>query len=181
MVMMKVSSSLIRNTFKACCTRQQRFLFSTSSGFDKIGVVGLGLMGHGICQVSASSGIHSEVVAYEKEQKFLDSGKDRILKSLDKLVSKEKITQQKADDILKTITFTTDVGMLSDTDFIVEAVIENMDLKQELYENLGNLCKPETIFASNTSSLSSTEMSMFSGRTDRFVGVHFFNPAPVTA
>ncbi len=65
---------------------------------------------------------------------------------------------------------------LADTDFIVEAVIENMDLKQKLYENLGTLCKPETIFASNTSSLSITEMAQFSGRPQNFVGVHFFNP-----
>lgn len=181
-MMGKTSSVLMRRTLKAFSAGQlQRRLLSSASsaGFDKIGVVGLGLMGHGICQVSATSGIHSEVIAYEKEQKFLDSGKDRILKSLDKLVSKEKITQQRADDVVSCITFTTDAAALSDTDFVVEAVIENMDLKKELYENLGQLCKPETIFASNTSSLSITEMSMFSGRTDRFVGVHFFNPVQI--
>ena len=155
---------------------QRRALSSTSSSFDTIGVVGLGLMGHGICQVAAASGIHSSVVAFEKEQRFLDSGKDRIIKSIEKLVSKDKITQEKADQTLASITWTTDMDALKNTDFIVEAVIENMDLKRDLYSTLGSVCKPETIFASNTSSLSITEMSAFSGREDRFVGVHFFNP-----
>ena len=149
---------------------------SPLSSFDTIGVVGLGLMGHGICQVSAASGVHNSVVAFEKEQKFLDSGRDRILKSIDKLVSKEKISQETADATLNRITWTTDMDALKNTDFIVEAVIENMDLKQELYTELGKLCKPETIFASNTSSLSIAEMAAFSGREDKFVGVHFFNP-----
>merc|ERR1719263_1714043 len=109
-------------------------------------------MGHGICQVSAASGAHqSGVVAFEKEQKFLDAGKDRILKSIEKLVQKEKMTQEKADATMESITFTTDMDALADADFIVEAVIENMDLKKDLYTDLGKLCKPETIFASNTS------------------------------
>lgn len=149
------------------------------SSFDSIGVIGLGLMGHGVCQVAAASGVHSSVVAFEKEQKFLDAGKDRILKSVDKLVSKERLTQEQADKMMSTITWTTDMDALKDTDFIIEAVIENMDLKQELYTDLGKLCKPETIFASNTSSLSISEMAAFSGREDRFVGVHFFNPVQI--
>jgi 3-hydroxyacyl-CoA dehydrogenase len=158
---------------------QQRRSLSSASGFDTVGVVGLGLMGHGICQVAAASGAHSSVVAYEQEQRFLDSGKDRIMKSIDKLVAREKITQDKADGILNCITFTTDMDALKDTDFVVEAVIENMDLKRDLYTGLGELCKPETIFASNTSSLSITEMSHFSGREDKFIGIHFFNPVQI--
>jgi len=133
-------------------------------------------MGHGICQVAAASGIHSSVVAFEKEQRFLDSGKDRIIKSIDKLVAKDKMTSERAEQTLSSITWTTDIDALKNMDFIVEAVIENIDLKRDLYTNLGTLCKPETIFASNTSSLSITEMSTFSGREDKFVGVHFFNP-----
>ena len=152
---------------------------SSASSFDKVGVVGLGLMGHGICQVAAASGAHESVIAYEAEQQFLDSGKDRIMKSIDKLVQKEKITSEKAAATLDSITFTTDIGALKDTDFIVEAVIENMDLKKDLYTNLGNICKPETIFASNTSSLSITDMAAFSGREENFVGVHFFNPVQI--
>lgn len=152
---------------------------SSASGFDKVGVVGLGLMGHGICQVTAASGAHKDVIAFEKEQKFLDSGKDRIMKSIEKLVVREKMTQEQADQTLDSITFTTDMDALKDADFIVEAVIENMDLKRELYTGLGEICKPESIFASNTSSLSITEMSDFSGRQDKFVGVHFFNPVQI--
>jgi len=151
----------------------------SSSTFDKVGVIGLGLMGHGICQVSATSGVHSSVIAFEPEQKFLDSGKSRIEKSISKLVSKGKMTQEDADAALGRITFTTDMSLLSDADFLVEAVIENMDLKRDLYTSLGNTCDPKTIFASNTSSLSITEMAQFSGRTDRFVGVHFFNPVQI--
>jgi 3-hydroxyacyl-CoA dehydrogenase len=133
-------------------------------------------MGHGICQVAATSGIHSQVVAFEQEQRFLDSGKDRILKSIDKLVEKEKMSSESAEMALGKIEFTTDAGALKDVDFVVEAVVENIDLKRALYTTLDDLCKPETVFASNTSSLSIGEMAGFSNRPDRFLGVHFFNP-----
>jgi 3-hydroxyacyl-CoA dehydrogenase len=136
-------------------------------------------MGHGIVQVAASSGVHSKIVAFEPEKRFLDSGKNRIEDSISKLVKKEKISSSDADKILSRIDFTTDIGELADVDFIVEAVIENMDLKMDLYTKLGAICKPETIFASNTSSLSITEMSQFSGRPQNFVGVHFFNPVQI--
>lgn len=136
-------------------------------------------MGHGICQVAAQSGIHEQVIAFEQEQKFLDSGKARIEGSIAKLVAKEKITQEEADAALGRIVYTTDMVDLANTDFIVEAVIENLDLKRDLYENLGVVCKPETIFASNTSSLSITEMAHFSGRPWNFVGIHFFNPVQI--
>jgi 3-hydroxyacyl-CoA dehydrogenase len=152
---------------------------AVSSPFDKVGVIGLGLMGHGICQVSAASGVHASVIAYEPEQRFLDAGKERIEKSISKLVTKQKLKQEDADKTLASIHFTTDMNALKDADLIVEAVIENMNLKRDLYSNLGNICQPETIFASNTSSLSITEMSEFSGRQDKFVGVHFFNPVQI--
>jgi 3-hydroxyacyl-CoA dehydrogenase len=152
-------------------------LSTASSGFEKVGVIGLGLMGHGICQVAAASGIHSKgIIAYEPEQRFLDGGKARIEQSLAKLVNKGKLSQNDADKTLSAITFTTDMHRLSDTDMVVEAVIENMDLKQDIYNNLGKICEKKTIFASNTSGLSITEMAQFSGRVDRFLGVHFFNP-----
>lgn len=134
-------------------------------------------MGHGICQVAATQ---TPVVAFEPQQEFLDKGRDRIEKSIAKLVSKGKLTQEAADETLgERINFTTDMSELSDTDFIVEAVIENMDLKQDLYQNLGQLCQPSTIFASNTSSLSISEMAAFSARPKNFVGVHFFNPVQI--
>lgn len=150
---------------------------SAASGFDKIAVIGLGLMGHGICQVSAMSGAHSSIVAYEAEQRFLDKGKERIENSLKKLAAKGKISD--ADAILQKIHFTTDPSSLANVDFICEAVIENLDLKKDLYQTLSKVCKPDCIFASNTSSLSITQMAEASDRPDKFVGVHFFNPVQI--
>jgi len=150
------------------------------STFDKVGVVGLGLMGHGICQVAAASGAHSSVVAFEAESQYLDRGRERIEASVGKLLKKGKITLEKADETLGCITYTTDPSDLSNVDMVVEAVIEDMDLKKDLYGNaLGKICKPEAIFASNTSSLSITEMAEISGRPENFVGVHFFNPVQI--
>lgn len=153
--------------------------YQSTSTFDKVGVVGLGLMGHGVCQVAAASGVHSSVIAYEPEQKFLDLGRDRIESSITKMVSKGKLTQEDADKTMSTIHYTTNISDLADADFVVEAVIESIDLKRDIYTALGATCKPETIFASNTSSLSIAEMAQFSGRTDKFVGVHFFNPVVI--
>jgi len=152
-------------------------LMSTSSSFDKVAVIGLGLMGHGICQVAAMAGIHSSIVAFESEVRFLDKGKERIENSLKKLAAKGKISD--ADEVLQKILFTTDSASLGDVDFVVEAVVENLDLKKDLYRTLSHVCKPECIFASNTSSLSITQMAENSDRPDKFVGVHFFNPVQV--
>jgi 3-hydroxyacyl-CoA dehydrogenase len=148
-----------------------------ASPFASVGIVGLGLMGHGIAQVAAQAGIHQRIVAYEPETSYLEKGRARIVGSLSKLVKKEKLTQAQADAVLGRLDFTTDIAQLSDMDLIVEAVIENLALKKELYTNLSSICKDETVFASNTSSLSIAEMAAFTnGRQDRFVGVHFFNP-----
>ena len=183
MAMMATSACKLHGRLRAVSfveMHAKRFL-SVTPTFDKVGVIGLGLMGHGICQVAAAaSGVQfnkqGSVIAFEPEQKFLDRGRERIEGSVSKLVSKGKISQHDADATLGCIRYTTDMTDLQDADFIVEAVIENMDLKKDLYEKLGAICKPETIFASNTSSLSITEMAQFSGRTQNFVGVHFFNP-----
>jgi 3-hydroxyacyl-CoA dehydrogenase len=153
--------------------------FHSTNSFEKVGVVGLGLMGHGICQVAATSGVHSSIVAYESEMRFLESGRARIEASVAKLVANEKLTNEQADAHLNRITFTTDITLLTDADFIVEAVIENLQLKKDLYGRLGEICEPKTIFASNTSSLSISEMASFSGRPENFVGVHFFNPVQI--
>jgi len=152
---------------------------SVSSSFDKVGVVGLGLMGHGIAQVAAQSGVHKQIIAYEPQQEFLTKGQSRIEGSLQKMVEKGKVSKADADATLGRLVFTTDLQQLKDADFIVEAVIENMDLKRDIYTSLGNTCDPKTIFASNTSSLSITEMAQFSGRPQNFVGVHFFNPVQI--
>lgn len=141
------------------------------------------MMGHGIAQTAAAAaakdGIHSSIIAYETDQDFLDRGRDRIQKSVDRLVSRDKMESAMAEALMEKITFTTDRSALADTDLIVEAIIENMDLKKKLYSELGAECKPETVFASNTSSLSITEMALASSRPDKFVGVHFFNPVQV--
>lgn len=172
-------AAVARNVALIAKKTTRQYASTASVAFDKVGVIGLGLMGHGIAQVAATSGVHSQVIAFEQEQKYLDSGKSRIEGSISKLVSKGKMSKEDAEKALGSITYTTDMDLLADTDFIVEAVIENMDLKQHLYTNLGKTCKAETIFASNTSSLSITEMAQFSGRPQNFVGVHFFNPVQI--
>jgi 3-hydroxyacyl-CoA dehydrogenase len=148
----------------------------------KVGVVGCGLMGHGIVQVAAQGGY--QVVALETEQKFLDSGLGRIDKSLAKLAEKAvkdgKATaedaQKRASETRARITGSLDRKALADCDLVVEAIVENLDLKKQLFAELGRICKAGTIFASNTSSFPIAEMAGVSGRPSRFVGLHFFNP-----
>jgi len=168
---------MFSNTRALKVSRSVRTIASKS--FDEVGIVGLGSMGHGICQVSATCGVHSSIIAYEPERKFLQKGRGMIEASIAKLVKKEKMTAKDGNNVLNRIKYTDKISDLANADFIVEAVIENIDLKQKLYENLGQICKPETIFASNTSSLSISEMAAFSGRPEHFVGVHFFNPVQI--
>lgn len=146
---------------------------------ETIGVIGLGLMGHGIAQVSAQAKTTKQIIAYEMEEKFLDSGKERINNSLNKLVSKQKLTSDEMTQIQNKIVYTTDMKQLHNTDLVIEAVIENMDLKRTLYTELDVICQPDTIFASNTSSLSINEMAAYTKRHDKFVGIHFFNPVQI--
>lgn len=148
----------------------------------KVGVVGCGLMGHGIVQVAAQGGC--EVIALETEQAFLDKGLARIDKSVNKLAQKQvekgKLSADQAEafvkDTLGRIEGTTDKANLADCDLVIEAIVENLDVKKTLFAELGGICKPETIFASNTSSFPIKEMAEASGRASRFVGLHFFNP-----
>jgi len=140
----------------------------------KVGVIGCGLMGHGIAQVAAQAGC--TVVVRESDQAALDKGLGRIRKSLDKLVEKEKLTRPAADAAFGHISGTLELAALSDCDLVVEAIVEDLGVKKQLYGELGRLCKPTTIFASNTSSFSIGEMGRASGRPQRMVGLHFFNP-----
>lgn len=140
----------------------------------KVGVIGCGLMGHGIAQVAAQAGC--DVVVREAEQGALEKGLGRITKSLGKLVEKEKLSQVQADESSGRISGTLDLSDLADCDLIVEAIIEDLDIKMALYKELGTLCKPQTIFASNTSSFPVIKMGAASGRPERMVGLHFFNP-----
>ena len=141
----------------------------------KVGVIGAGTMGSGIAQAFAVTDGY-EVVLCDITEEFAAGGKKKIEKSLTKLVSKGKMDQEKADAILAKIT----TGLndkVADCDLVVEAALEKMDLKKELFAKLQTICKKDAIFASNTSSLSLTEMSQ--GLDRAIVGMHFFNPAPV--
>ena len=139
-----------------------------------VGVVGCGLMGHGIVQVAAQAGC--QVIAFEADAGALEKGLSRIKKSFAKLVEKEKISQAQADAAFGAIKGSGNIADLKDCDLVVEAIVENLDVKNGLFKQLGELCKPETIFASNTSSFSVGTMGEASGRPERMVGLHFFNP-----
>ena len=141
----------------------------------KVGVIGAGTMGSGIAQAFAVTDGY-EVVLCDITEEFAAGGKKKIEKSLTKLVSKGKMEQEKADAILAKIT----TGLndkVADCDLVVEAALEKMDLKKELFAKLQTICKKDAIFASNTTTLSLTEMSQ--GLDRAIVGMHFFNPAPV--
>ena len=143
----------------------------------KVGVVGLGLMGSGIAQVCAQSGIPT--VAREVDASLVEKGMGRIRKFLDDGVAKGKVEAAVRDKTLANLTGTTKVEDLADCDLVIEAIVESLDAKRELYRALDKVAKPETIYASNTSSLSVTEMAASTGRPSRFVGLHFFNPVPL--
>jgi 3-hydroxybutyryl-CoA dehydrogenase len=149
----------------------------TAARIRKVGVVGCGLMGGGIVETAASFGFH--VVVREVSEALLDKGLARIEKSLAKAVEKGKRTPQEKDATLSQIRRTTSLKDLADCDLVVEAIIENLDEKRAFYAELDRVAKPSAIFASNTSSLSITEMAASTGRRDRFCGLHFFNPVPV--
>jgi 3-hydroxyacyl-CoA dehydrogenase len=158
-------------------------LLSYSGPIKKIGMVGLGLMGHGIAQMSAQAGF--QVVAVESSPEALAIGMKRIEGSLSKLLAKdlkkglyanEQDVKEKFDSVMANIQPTINVADAKDCDMIVEAIIENEKIKCAFYKDLGPIINPEAIFASNTSSLAITSMALASGRPEKFVGLHFFNP-----
>ncbi|MBF7082239.1 3-hydroxybutyryl-CoA dehydrogenase [Desulfallas sp. Bu1-1] len=142
-----------------------------------IGVVGAGTMGAGIAQVAAVAGY--DVIMRDITEEFVNRGKTVIRKNLDRSVKKEKMTREQADAVLARIKGTTALEDLAPCDFVIEAVIEKMDLKKDVYRQLDQICKPEAYFASNTSGLSVTEMAAVTTRPNKFIGMHFFNPVPV--
>ena len=144
---------------------------------EKIFVLGAGTMGSGIVQAFAQKGY--EVIVRDIKGELVQSGIVRINNGLSKLVSKGKMTEETKEDILSRISGTTDMNLAADCDLVVEAAIENMKIKKEIFAELDKICKPETILASNTSSLSITEVASATNRAEKVIGMHFFNPAPV--
>ena len=143
----------------------------------KVFVLGAGTMGAGIVQAFAQNGF--EVIVRDIKDEFVERGIAGINKSLSRLVAKEKMTEEVKEEILSRISGTTDMSLAADCDLVVEAAIENMKIKKEIFAELDSICKPEAILASNTSSLSITEVANATKREDKVIGMHFFNPAPV--
>lgn len=144
---------------------------------EKVGVVGCGLMGSGIAQVAANAGC--QVTVREVTQQLVEKGLQSIDKNLQRLVDKGTLPQAERDQVRGHLRGTTNLEELKDCDIVIEAIIEQLPAKRELWTALDTICPKPTIFASNTSSLSITEMAMFTQRPDRFLGLHFFNPVPV--
>jgi len=145
----------------------------------KVGVLGCGLMGSGIAQTAAMAGF--ETVVREVSDEFLKKGFASIEKSLAKFAEKGTISDEQQKEIRDRLSGTTSFADLADCDIIIEAIIENLEEKRKTYGELDRVCKPETVFASNTSSISITEMMTATSaeRQKRFVGMHFFNPVPL--
>lgn len=142
-----------------------------------VGVAGCGLMGSGIAQVCAEAGYR--VVVREVSDDLVRKGLGRIESFLKKGVEKGKLAPERMKEVLSRLDATTALESLAGCDIVIEAVVESLEAKRELFRALDGLCPPQTLFASNTSSLSITEMAAETGRPQRFVGLHFFNPVPL--
>lgn len=147
------------------------------SEIQTVGVLGCGLMGRGIAQVAAQSGHHT--IVREVSDELNERGRTAIVKFLDKAVDKGKLSADQRKATLDHLEFVTDVAALKDCDIVIEAVTEDLDIKNGLWKELDGLCAESTIFASNTSSLTIAAMAAVTSRADRFVGLHFFNPVPL--
>jgi 3-hydroxybutyryl-CoA dehydrogenase len=144
----------------------------------KICVLGAGIMGAGIAQVCAKAGF--EVFIRDMEDRFVENGLTTIKSNLDRAVSKGKMDKDEADAVLGRITGTTDLTRAAgEADLVIEAIIEVMDIKRQVFQDLDNICKKDTLIATNTSGLSITEMAAVTQRPDKVIGMHFFNPVPV--
>ncbi|MDE0073220.1 MAG: 3-hydroxybutyryl-CoA dehydrogenase [Gammaproteobacteria bacterium] len=143
----------------------------------RVGVAGCGLMGSGIAEVAARAGF--DVLVSEVDEGALEGGRSRIVKSMGRAVEKEKLSPAARDEAWGRMSFTTSLADMADRDLVIEAIVEDLAVKSELMGALDEITGPETIFASNTSSLTITEIAAATGRPDRVVGLHFFNPVPV--
>lgn len=144
---------------------------------NKVGVIGAGTMGNGIAQVFAASGY--EVVLRDVSTEAVSRGMKAIEKSLDRLVAKDKVAAADKQATLERIHATTELSRLTDVDVVIEAATENLELKLTIFRELDGICKPETILASNTSSISMTKIAGATQRPERVIGMHFMNPVPV--
>jgi 3-hydroxybutyryl-CoA dehydrogenase len=145
--------------------------------FKTVGVVGLGTMGAGIAEVLARNGI--QVYGVEQDPSALNRGRAHVAHSTRRAVAKGKLSAEDAAALLARITFTTELADLAEVELVIEAIPERLELKRGLFQRLDAICSPEAVFATNTSSLSVTEISVATSRPGRVVGIHFFNPAPV--
>ena len=152
-------------------------MVSSDLKIEKIGVIGAGTMGNGIAHVSALSGFDTVLVDVKDE--FVQRGFDTIQKNMDRQVKKEKISQSELEASMNRITLSTDYNQLSACDLIIEAATENKDIKLNIFKELDNICKSETILASNTSSISINKIASVTQRPDKVIGMHFMNPVPV--
>ena len=142
-----------------------------------VGVIGAGQMGAGIAQICAA--IDKNVILCDIKQEFLDNGIGTITKNLTRSVSKERISQKDMDNTLGNVSTTLELHELHDRDIIIEAIVENIEIKKKLFSDLGNICAENTILASNTSSIPIGILAEASGRPSKVVGMHFMNPVPV--
>jgi 3-hydroxybutyryl-CoA dehydrogenase len=150
---------------------------SALSTLTTVGVIGAGTMGAGIAQVAAQAG--HPVLLFDAAEGAAEVALCKMTESLQRLIERGKFTPEEVEAILSRITAATDIHELSPTGLVIEAIVENLSIKQELFKNLESICQPETILASNTSSLSITAIASVLGRPENFVGMHFFNPAQV--
>jgi 3-hydroxybutyryl-CoA dehydrogenase len=145
--------------------------------FQQVGVIGLGTMGAGIAEVFARNGL--SVVAVEVDEAAVASGRGHLENSTGRAVARGKLSDAEQKALLERVSYSTDLNALADVDLVVEAVPEHLELKRQIFSQLDKICKPEAILATNTSSLSVTEIAVATGRPGKVVGLHFFNPAPV--
>jgi 3-hydroxybutyryl-CoA dehydrogenase len=141
-----------------------------------VGVIGAGQMGAGVAQVAAQAGV--KVLLTDVSEEFVARGRETVARNLDRMIQRGRFKPEERDNIMRRIDTTATLEDLKETDFVIEAVVENEDAKIALFQKLDKVCPPHVIFASNTSSISITRMGARTTRADRFIGMHFMNPVP---
>ena len=140
-------------------------------------VIGAGIMGAGIAQLCSQKGY--DVTVTDVSDEVIEKARGKVTKGLQRRIEKGKITQEDMDSILSRITWATGLDGAANSDFVIEAALENIDLKKEIFQELDSLCAPETILATNTTALSVSEIASVTSRADKIIGMHFFNPAVI--